>query len=170
MDQGRGLSAVRNLTNGPGSAASFQFLVFLLGEQRYALPLAVVKRIERVVAVTALPGAPEVVLGAVNVHGDVAPVFDLHRRFGLPLRDPELTDRLIVAKTSHRLVAFLADAVQGVLKRSADQVIPAERVLPGLEYIRGVILLDDGIILIQDLEKFLSPDEEAKLEQAMERQ
>jgi len=170
VNQGRDLSAVRSQSNGPDPAASLQFLVFLLGEQRYALPLAVVKRIERAVAVTALPGAPAVVLGAVNVRGEVAPVFDLRRRFRLPLRDLELADRLIVAETSHRPVTLLADAVQGVLKRSADQVIPAERVLPSLEYIRGVIGLDDGIILIQDLDKFLSSDEEAKLDQAMGRQ
>lgn len=169
MGEWQGSGVTRNQSKTTKTAGSLQLLVFLLEEQRFALPLPVVTRVERIVAVTALPGAPEGVLGAVNVRGEVVPVFDLHRRFRLPERLPELTDRLVVARTSHRLVAFRVDAVQDVLERPADQIIPAERVLPGLEYVRGVVRLEDGMVLIHDLEKFLSLEEEQQLEQAMEK-
>jgi purine-binding chemotaxis protein CheW len=169
MGEGHGTALIRNQSEATTADGSLQLLVFLLEEQRYALPLPVVKRVERIVAVTALPGAPEGVLGVVNVRGQVVPVFDLHRRFRLPERLPELTHRLVVATTSRRPVAFRVDTVQGVLERPAEQIIPAERVLPGLEYIRGVVRLEDGMVLIHDLEKFLSLEEEQQLEQAMER-
>jgi purine-binding chemotaxis protein CheW len=165
--QGTGL--IRNQSRTTNAGGSLQLLVFLLEEQRYALPLAIVDRVERIVAVTALPRAPEGVLGVINVRGQVVPVFDLHRRFRLPERLPELTDRLVVARTSRRPIALRVDTVQDVQDRPADQIIPAERVLPGLEYIRGVVRLEDGMVLIHDLDRFLSLEEEQQLEQAMER-
>ncbi len=146
---------------------SSQFMVFWLDEQRYALPLDSVKRVERAVAVTALPAAPEAVLGAVNVRGQVVPVFDLRRKFRLPERRPGLTDRLVVACTRHRPVALLADVVEGLLAGPAGEVISAEGVLPGLEYLRGVVRLDGGMVLIHDLDDFLSLEEEQKLDEAM---
>ncbi len=142
--------------------------MFWLDDQRYALPLAAVKRVERAVAVTAVPAAPEAVLGVVNIRGQVVPVFNLRRRFRLPERRLGLTDRLIVARTRHRLVALLADAVQGLLEGPASQIIPAERVLPGLEYLRGVARLQGGMVLIHDLDGFLSLEEERRLEEAMQ--
>jgi purine-binding chemotaxis protein CheW len=146
----------------------FRLLVFLLDEQRYALPLPVVRRVERAVAVTALPAAPEAVLGVVDVRGEIVPVFDLRRRFRLPARALGLSDRLVVARTQHRLVALLADTVQGVAEGPASKIIPAERILPDLGFVRGVVRLEDGMVLIHDLDKFLSLEEEQRLDQAME--
>jgi chemotaxis signal transduction protein len=39
--------------------------------------------------------------------------------------------------------------------------------LPFAEHLRGVARIDDELILIYDLEKFLSLDEEKKLEKAL---
>jgi len=43
-----------------------QLVVFRLDEQRYALHLALVKRIVRAMEVTTLPKAPEIVLGVIS--------------------------------------------------------------------------------------------------------
>lgn len=168
MGNGQVSISIRDRSTKAEPGASCELLVFWLGEQRYALPLNPVQRIERAVAVTALPAAPEAVLGIVNVRGQVVPVFNLRRRFRLPERPTELTDRLVVARTRHRLVAFLAYAVQGLLDGPAGRIISPEQVLPGLEYLRGVVRLQGGMVLIHDLDEFLSVEEEQRLNEAMQ--
>ena len=143
-------------------------IVFALDRQRYALPLPVVDRVVRMVAITPLPKAPDIVLGVVNIQGRVIPVIDMRRRFRLPEREIALTDQLVVAHTVRRPVALVADAVQDVITCAEQSLIAAENILPQVEYVKGVVKLTDGLILIHDLDKFLSLEEESSLDQALE--
>jgi len=120
-------------------------LVLTLDEQRYALPLSAVERVVRAVAVTPLPQAPEIVLGVVNVHGQLVPVVNLRKWFHLPQRDIELSDRFIIARTRRQPVIVIADAVAGVQESDTQ----------------------DDVILIHDLETCFSLDEEQALQAAL---
>lgn len=143
-------------------------MVFRLDDQRYALTLPAVDRVVSMVAITPLPNAPDIILGVVNVQGRVIPVINVRRRFGRPERELALTDQLLVAHTARRPVALVADAVLEVIACAEQSLIAAENILPGLEHVAGVVKLTDGLILIHDLDKFLSLDEEAALDQALE--
>jgi purine-binding chemotaxis protein CheW len=143
-------------------------IIFTLDRQRYALPLQVVDRVVRMVAVTPLPRAPDIVLGVVNLQGRVIPVINMRRRFSLPEKEIALTDQLVIAHTSRRPVALVADAVQDVIANSAQSLIETENILPGVEYVEGVVKLTDGLIMIHDLDTFLSLEEESSLNQALE--
>lgn len=144
-----------------------QLVVFSLDEQRYALLLSNVERIVRAVEITPLPKAPEIVLGVINVRGEIIPVVNIRKRFRLPEREIALSDHLIIAKTSRRAVALLADRVGQVLEVPENKIISAKKILPAMDYVEGVVKLEDGLILIHDLEKFLSLEEERALERAM---
>lgn len=147
---------------------SDSLVVLVLDDQRYALPLPAVDRVVRMVAITPLPKAPDIVLGVVNVQGRVIPVFNMRRRFCLPEREIALSDQLVVARTMRRPVALVADAVPDVIAYPAQSLVSPEEVLPSIEYVEGVIKLADGLIFIHDLDKFLSPDEESFLGRALE--
>jgi len=147
--------------------ALFQLVVFTLQEQLYAVRLAAVTRIVRVAEITALPCAPDIVLGVINIQGSIVPVVDLRKRFGLEWRDVELADHLIIARTSLRPVALLVAAVVGVIDVAQSQVIAAAGILSDTTYVEGVLKLDDGLVLIHDLDTFLSPLEDTKLSQAL---
>ncbi len=146
---------------------SNQFVVFTLDGQAYALHLSVVERIVRVVEVTPLPKAPEIVLGVVNVGGKIIPVIDIRKRFRLHGREIDLSDQLVIANTLHRRVALVVDSVIGVIERSVPEVTAAEQILPNVKYVEGVAKLEDGMVLIHDLDKFLSLDEGKTLDDAM---
>ena len=148
---------------------SDQYVVFTLDEQRYALHLHAVTRVVRTVEITPLPKAPEIVRGVVNVQGQVIPVVDIRKRFRLPERETELSDQLIIASTARRSVALVVDAVAGVIEHSSQEMIPPEKILPGTEYIEGVIRLEDGLVLIHDLDKFLSLEEDQELDAALKK-
>jgi purine-binding chemotaxis protein CheW len=146
-----------------------QLLVFLLDGQRYALPLSAVGRIVRAAEVTPLPNAPAIVIGVIDLQGDVIPVLNIRRRFQLPQREIGVSDQFMIARTERRVVALVVDEAQGVIERKSSDIIITNLIAPGLEQFLGVLKLDDGLVLIHDLEKFLSLDEARTLDQALDR-
>lgn len=147
---------------------SERLLVFSLDDQRYALYLRAVERVVRMVEITALPKTPEIVLGVINLHGRVIPVVDTCKRFRLRGCEIGLSDQLIIANTAARPIALVADAVAGIIELPKGEVVPADRIVPGMEYVEGVLKLDDGMVLIHDLDRFLSLDEEKALDNALQ--
>ena len=132
--------------------------------------MSAVDRIVRAAYVTPLPLAPDLVLGAIDVEGQVFPVFNLRRRFQLPERAIDPADHLLIARTSRGAVVLVIDSAQGLLDCPAMPMIDAQSVEPGRGHISGVIQLEDGLVLIQDLEHFLSLDEARALDEAMRAQ
>ena len=142
-------------------------VVFSLDDQRYALPLDRVKRSIRVVAITPLPELPPIVLGIMDLEGLVIPVIDIRKRFGHPSRDIRLSDHLIIATTGKRTVALLVDQTKGVIEISPDCYAPVGKILPGIVLIDGAISLGDGLVLIHDLNRLLSLDEETTIDHVL---
>lgn len=145
-----------------------QYVVFSLDAQRYALHLSAVDRVVSMVHITPLSRAPDIVLGIVNMQGRVIPVVNVRRRFRLPEREIALTDQLVVAHTARRAVALAVDRVMDVVKCSEQELIAAKSILPAVEYLGGVVKLEDGLILVHDLDTFLSLGEENSLDRALE--
>jgi len=141
-----------------------QYVAFFLGEQQYALPLTTVERVVRMVEVTPLPKAPEVVLGVIAFQGNIIPVMSMRKRFGLPEPGTSLTDQLIVANTATRSVALVVNSVTGVLERTTEEVTQAEKIVPGAQHVEGITKLEGGILFIHNLEHFLSGKEERQLD------
>ena len=163
---GRGIVAAQPLeTLAEGTEPSL--VVFSLDDQRYALALTCVQRCIRVVAVTPLPKAPAIVLGIIDLGGVVIPVINMRMRFNHPPRDVRLSDHLIVATTGKRTVALLVDETSGVIDGSPEEVVPAGEILPGLELVDGAVKLEDGLILIHDLGRLLSLEEDTAIDRAL---
>ncbi|MDQ3812503.1 MAG: chemotaxis protein CheW [Armatimonadota bacterium] len=145
-----------------------RLVIFTVEGRQSALPLSAVERVVRVVEVTPLPEAPDIVLGVINVQGQVIPVISLRRLLRLPERELELSDQLIIARTSRRPVALVADAVRGVMECAGQEVVAPEAILPGLEYVEGVVKSEDELIFIYNLDAFLSFEVEKTIEAALE--
>ena len=146
-----------------------QYVIFTLDSQRYALPLTAVEHIVRAVEITPLPEAPAIVLGAIDVEGKVLPVLNLRRRFLLPEREIGPEDQFLIAYSSQRPVVLVIDEAHGVIECEPSAIVVADRIVPGIEQFKGIVRMDDGLVLIHDLDKFLSLDEERDLEIAMDR-
>jgi purine-binding chemotaxis protein CheW len=146
---------------------SVQLVVFSLDDQRYALHLEAVNRIVPAVEVTPLPKSPDIILGVINVQGSIIPVINIRRRFRIPERELSIADRMIVARTPRRAVGLIVDTVTGIVEIAEQDVIRAESIIPGTSYLEGLVKVEDGIVLIHDLDKFLSLDEEQALDTAL---
>lgn len=126
-------------------------VAFTLGDQEYALDIAYVKQVIRMVAITPLPEALPELLGAINVHGTPTPVLDLRQRFGLPSLPPTTASPLLLIKIRSVLIAALVDRVNGVVK--ADTPTDA----------MGMVRLGERLVAVLDPASLLTPQMQALL-------
>lgn len=156
------------IVGSPEQATALPLLAFSLDGQRYALHVSIVQRVLPMVAVSPLPKAPAVALGVFNLQGEVIPVLDIRRRFGLPFRAYGPSAHLLVVRTRRRTLSLPVDEALGVREVSAAAVTPAEAVLPRTRYVAGIVALADGLLFIHDLDAFLSLEEEERLDESLE--
>ena len=159
---------IHSIAPAPGGAS--QWVLFLLDTGRYALPLSVVERVTLAAQITPLPGAPAVVLGVVAVAGRVLPVFNLRQRFGLRQRALQPEDHFLIARAADRAVVLAIDVAAGLIEGTSAEVIRSERITRDVPHIHGVITRADGLVLIHDLDEFLSAAEARKLDDALHRE
>lgn len=131
--------------------------------------MAAVDRVVRAAQITPIPSAPTIILGALNLAGAVLPVFNVRRRFRLPERDIVPADHFLIAHTGQRAVVLVIDHAQGVIELPSAAAIDAAAITPDPVHFSGVLRLEDGLVLIHDLERFLSQEEERGLDAALTR-
>jgi purine-binding chemotaxis protein CheW len=141
-------------------------LVFSLDRARYAIPADDVREIVRAVAVASLPKAPAIVEGVVNVRGEIVPVLDIRGRFGLPPAALHPDQHFIVLRAGARTVALRVDRAQDLVEIDA-RVVDSPAVAPGAKYLAGIARLPDGLLVIHDIESFLSLDEGQAMDRAI---
>lgn len=147
--------------------AGVPLVVFALHGERFALHGRAVREVVRAVAVAALPDAPEVVEGVINYRGRLAPVLNVRGRFGLPPMPLDPTQHFVLAEAGSRLVALRVDRALDVLEIPAEAIEAGASVAPGSRRTAGVARLPDGLLVIHDLERFLSLDEGAALDASL---
>jgi purine-binding chemotaxis protein CheW len=143
-----------------------QLFLFSLDERRYALHLDAVEKVLRMVEVTPLLGAADIVLGVVNLQGRVIPVINLRKGFHLPEREPDPSDFLLVARTAERTVALWVDAVIGLVPHAREETTLAEAMASGLDFVEAAVKTSAGITLILDLDAFLSLEKPHDIDRA----
>lgn len=143
------------------------YLTFGIDAKRYAIPSITVVEIVRAVAVTSLPGAPPIVTGVIDYRGKILPVFDVARRFGQPSRPVRAVHRLIIARAAARTVALHVDSVDRLIDLNAAAIETAPAPIDGSVPIAGLARSEDGMLVLQDLDRFLSDAEGSQLDQAL---
>ena len=144
------------------------FFLFTIEGRRFALELRLVDRVVAAVTVTPLSDGPDTVMGVIDLHGEVLPVVDLRKRIRFPERPVRLDDSMVVARTPRRALAFFADTLEGVVDGPEGSLVPADEVVPGLEFVRGVMQVGEGLALIHDLDRLLSLEDQERLDRALE--
>ena len=115
-------------------------------------------------AVTAVPEAPALVLGVINMAGQLLSVVSLRRCLGLPDRPIRPEDQFVIARTSRLIMALVADEVEGLSAVDASQTVAVEDALPDGECrVQGLAKIDGDIILIYDLERLLGREDQERI-------
>ena len=122
-----------------------------------ALPLAETRQVIGMVELRPETGSRRGGAGTMNLHGRTVPVYSLRRLLGLADRPPLPTDVLIIAHPSRECVALWADRVRGVQESPAELPPETDGTSPP-----GMLLTEDGEIIIYDLDAFLAAEEAAQ--------
>lgn len=144
-------------------------VLFCLDEPRYALRLSEVVRVLPAIEIIPLPNAPEKILGVINLHGEIIPAIGVRFLFGVGNHALKLSDHLLVVQLQNRRIALLVDSVEGVMPLNNIQKLDHPEMISASPYLSGTTLINDTIVFISDLRKFLSQEEEQQLDAALER-
>ncbi|PKG39873.1 chemotaxis protein CheW [Psychromonas sp. Urea-02u-13] len=139
----------------------FQRVTFQLENETYGINVMQVQEILRYSEIAAVPGAPDYVLGIINLRGNVVTVIDTRSRFGLMPADITDNSRIVIIEAEKQVIGILVDSVAEVvyLKKSEMEVAPHVGTEESSQFIQGVTNRDDGLLILVDLNKLLSEDE-----------
>lgn len=142
-------------------ATSGELITVVIGEQRFAIDIQLVREIRGWTNSTPLPNAPDYVLGVINLRGAVLPVLNLAARLGLPASEARSSSVVIVVDLVGRTVGLLVDAVSDIINVGEGEIQPAPVIgaasSKGLA--RGMITTEEGIITLIDMSGILPTQE-----------
>ena len=143
-----------------------QVACFRLGEDLYAADIMRIKEIIRLQKLANLPKSPAFVEGVLNLRGTVIPVIDLRKRFDIPAAPQGRDTRLLIVSMGRQILGLVVDEVTEVLSVPVKDIKPAPQVAKGVgaEYLVGVCLVKDSLIMLLNLDRILSDRESDELD------
>ena len=119
-----------------------QVVGFRIGNETYGVRISAVREIVRVPEITAVPSAPDIIEGVINLRGKIIPVMDLRKRFGQVYTVADKKNRILVVGS------VFADGESG--------------------YVTGVGKLKGRLIILLDITKLMYRRDLRSLEAAAE--
>ena len=144
-------------------------LVFHIGLERYALPLAAIARVLPVARLTALPGAPHFVPGLLDLHGEAIPVIDLSKLAGSPSDAVRYDTRILLVEVAAcgrmRRLGLKAERVSGVADLAGPLAEAGVNAAPWLGRVASDPAAEPGRGMLQllEIERLLAPEIETLL-------
>jgi purine-binding chemotaxis protein CheW len=148
-------------------AALAQYLSFQVAGESYAVGVLQAREIIEYTSVTRVPHAPPAVRGVINLRGSVVPVVDLAVKFGLPASEIGRRSCVVIVECEiegeSMVMGVMADAVNHVLDLGPADIEPAPSFGTRVrtEYLKGMGKLEQGFVLLLDMDKLLSGQEAA---------
>jgi len=149
------------------SGKTLQVVSFALGSEEYGVDIAQVQEINRMVAITRVPRAPQFMEGVINLRGQLIPIIDLRTRFGMECAERTKNTRIVVTEIGSKRLGMVVDSVSEVLRIPVEQIEDAPDLVASVdtEYIRGVGKLEDRLIVMLDLARVISASETKELQE-----
>jgi len=143
-----------------------QYVTFRLDQETYGLDVMQIQEVLRYTEIAPVPGAPDYVLGIINLRGNVVTVIDTRRRFGL--QDEEVTDatRIVVLEADTQVIGILVDSVAEViyLRQSEIETAPNVGNEESARFIQGVCNKNGELVILVEFEKMLTNEEWAEID------
>jgi len=147
-----------------------QVVGFRIGNETYGVRIASVREIVRVPEITAVPSAPDLIEGVINLRGKIIPVMDLRKRFGQTEIQSDKKNRILVVELDNMLLGLIVNAASVVLNTPPSEIEAPGSVFAEGEsgYVTGVGKLKGRLIILLDITKLLHRPEFKRLEEAAE--
>ena len=132
---------------------------FELSGQEYALPVANVREIVRIMQITPLPNAPGMIEGVIDLRGAVVPVLDLAKLLGRGTGISDSNARIVVLELEGLVFGLWVSASTDVLTLSPVDLedVPALATATGYDVVRHVIRrADQAPVMVLSLDHLIS--------------
>jgi purine-binding chemotaxis protein CheW len=142
-----------------------KILIFGLNGERYATDIKEIERILGYQEPTVLPEAPTFVKGVINHEQSILPIISLSKKFNFGEDKESENRKIIVVKRNENKFGIIVENVYEVRDVSSDlmEVAPPITATIDRKYISGLIKLEDKIVILLDLEKILSLEDEENI-------
>lgn len=153
--------SLANTTAHEGDDQILQWVTFRLEEETYGINVMQVQEVLRYTEIAPVPGAPDYVLGIINLRGNVVTVIDTRTRFGLANHDVSDQSRIVIIEAEQQVIGILVDSVAEVVYLRTSEIDSAPNVgtEESAKFIQGVSNRDGELLILVDLNKLLSDDE-----------
>lgn len=132
-----------------------QLATFVVGRFLFGIDVLNVQEVLRSQRMTRVPLAPPVIVGLINLRGQIVPAIDMRRRLFLELRHADEKPMNMVVRTDDGAVSLLVDDIGDVLelKSAAFEQTPSNVSSNVRDMIRGVYKLSDRLLFVLDTDR-----------------
>lgn len=168
-----GIAQAGVLNDGAGTQ---QYLTFIMADEEYGVDILAVQEIRGWEPPTPIPNAPSHVRGVINLRGTIVPLTDLRQRFALEEVEYSAITVVIVLRVEDddggsRIMGIVVDAVSDVYNfAKTDMKDPPDfGQQVNTEFIKGLVTVDEKMIILLNINKLLSVNEIPNLKEVTEK-
>jgi purine-binding chemotaxis protein CheW len=134
-----------------------QLVTFKLAAEKYGVDILRVQEINNVKDFTKIPHTPAYVEGAINLRGKVIPVLNLRKKFGIAHKETDERSKIVIMNVGGVVMGVLVDSVSEVLNVPRASIVPTPPISSetNTEFIQGIARLEQGLIILLDMDKLL---------------
>lgn len=147
-----------------------QLVKFSVADQNFGVNINQIYQIIKPQEVFKVPNTPPFIEGLINLRGKVLTVFNLRKRFNLPEKANDEDTKVLIVNMNDMLLGFTVDSVTEIVRINDEDIEDTPTTLRNFDrrFLSGVGKLGDKLILLLDLEKVLTPDEELQVQEIVE--
>lgn len=143
-----------------------KFAVFKIGEEIFGIEINKVVEILNTQKVYSLPELPDFLSGVITVRGEVLPLLDLRKRFGIKSTDTK--ELIIIVRSDNEKIGLLVDEMKEILSLNAQDITAPPTIFKGLQkkYLTGLGKKDERIIILLNIDYLLTSEEKIMLKES----
>lgn len=146
--------------------ASRQLVIFKVNNEDFGVEISQVSSIEKPLEIFQIPNSPDYIEGLINLRGKVHTIFNLRKKFNFPSKEWDDNTKIVVTNINNINLGFIVDEVNEIMKIEDDSIEKTPGVIDCVdrEYLKGIVKLEDKLVLLLDLSRVLTASESAAVE------
>ena len=138
--------------------ASRQLVIFKVNNEDFGVEIGQVSSIEKPMEIFQIPNTPDYIEGLINLRGKVHTVFNLRKKFSLPVKEFDDNTKIVITNVNNLNLGFLVDEVNEIVRIEDESIEVTPKVISSVdkEYLKGIAKMGDRLVLLLDLGRVLS--------------
>lgn len=145
-------------------------IIFKLDNESYGIDISLVNAIEPSLQTVKIPNAPSHIKGIINLRGDIIPVFSLRSKFNMKEQTENSAEqKIIVTNIKGMPIALEVDMVSEIQTIDKTNITDVPEIVKSYDtlYIKSIAKIDQNIVIILNIEKLMSDEEQENIAQFM---